>query len=314
MASFNAVNYSLRPSKSIHRHVVFDGLARLIAHMHLQDIVYVGMGSIWFTDFVLAHRVLKIRDMISIEKDDVGKARAEFNAPFSTITVKHGTCAEKLPELCSDTQLKARPWIVWLDYDYEFNENVAIDLRFIVENAPINSVILATFNGVESKYGRMPERARNLRGIFGNVTPDDIPKERLQKPAMQETLSDFGLSFLKAAALEKARPGGFIEAFRIIYTDSSPMITVGGVLPAPDAVGMSRAVANGASWPGRPGKPIVAPHLTIKEAIALQKALPREAALTRTDVQAMGFDLELDQIEAFQQYYLQYPSFAQIIA
>lgn len=314
MPSFNAINYSLRPSKSIHRQVVFDGLSRLISHMHLRDIVYVGMGSIWFTDFVLAHRILKIKDMISIEKDDIGKSRAEFNAPFSTIAVKHGTCSEKLPELCSDEHLRARPWIIWLDYDYEFNENIASDLRFIVENAPLNSVVLVTFNGVESRYGKLPERASNLKGIFGNVAPDSIPRDRLQKSPMQETLSDLSLRFLKAAALEKARPGGFVEAFKIVYSDSSPMITIGGILPAPDALGMSRAVANGASWPGRPARPIVAPHLTIKETIALQKALPSETALSRTEVQAMGFDLEADQIEAFQKYYLQYPSFAQIMA
>ena len=119
---------------------------------------------------------------------------------------------------------------------------------------------------------------------------------------------------MAAAANDTSRPGGFVPAVRVIYRDGAPMVTVGGVLPAR---GAGRAVADLVGlgdWACMPAKPIVAPHLTVKEAAMLQSLLPRDVPLTRADVTGLGFDLEPEQIEAFQAYYRQYPSYAQILA
>jgi hypothetical protein len=35
----------------------------------VDEYVYVGFGSVWFQDFILFHRHLGMRDMISIERD-----------------------------------------------------------------------------------------------------------------------------------------------------------------------------------------------------------------------------------------------------
>lgn len=72
MPSFDAINYSLRPSKSIQTQLVFDGVRLLQDRLDLERLTYVGFGSIWFTDFVLAHKILRIDDMGSIEGDDIG--------------------------------------------------------------------------------------------------------------------------------------------------------------------------------------------------------------------------------------------------
>jgi hypothetical protein len=92
------------------------------------------------------------------------------------------------------------------------------------------------------------------------------------------------------------------------------MITVGGVLPAKGAARIAKDIIAGSEWPCRPDKPIMAPHLTIREAVVLQSQLPRAEPLSRAFIQSLGFDLEAEQIEAFERYYRQYPSFAQIIA
>jgi len=314
MASFNVINYSLRPSKSIQRQLVFDGIRKLQAHLHLEDIVYVGFGSVWFTDFVMVHKLLGVREMISIEGNDVGYRRALFNAPFATVTVKHGFSGQVLPELFVDAALRAKPWLIWLDYDYELNESVRDDLRAVIENAPANSVLLVTFNGIEGKYGQAPERSERLREILGAVVPDDLPKSSCKGDRMQAALADLTLDFLKSSAAEIARPGGFVSAFRIIYQDGAPMVTVGGVLPAKGAARVAADVVGEADWPGRPPAPIKAPHLTMREAAVLQAQLPRDAPLSRPQVQELGFDLEDHELEAFQTYYRQYPAFAQIVA
>ena len=56
MRSFDAVNYSLRPSKTIQRQLVFEGVRML--QVALDPVkAYIGFGSIWFTDFVMAHKI-----------------------------------------------------------------------------------------------------------------------------------------------------------------------------------------------------------------------------------------------------------------
>lgn len=314
MSSFDAINYSLRPSKSIQRQVVFDGVKVLQAQLDLDRLMYIGFGSIWFTDFVIAHRVLGVDDMISIEGNEIGYRRAVFNSPYATVRVEHGMSGVVLPKLFADAAIRDRPWLIWLDYDYELNESVRDDIRAVIENAPVNSILLVTFNGHEMGYGRTPERPERLRELLGALVPDDLPKASCKDDRMQETLADLSLGYMQSVAAEVARPGGFVPAFRILYRDGAPMVTVGGVLPARGAARIAADLVSQPSWPCQPAVPIKAPHLTLREAAVLQSQLPRIDQLTRVAVQALGFDLEDDQIAAFEAYYRQYPAFAQIVS
>jgi len=314
MASFNMVNYSLRPSKSIQRQLVFDGVRYLQTELDLEHMIYVGFGSIWFTDFVMAHKLLGIRDMVSIEANEIGYRRALFNVPFATVTVKEGYSGTVLPQMFADTSLRDRPWLVWLDYDYELNEAVREDLKSIIENAPANSILLCTINGLDRKYGQAQERPQRVREILGDVVPDNLVKDACKGDAMQETLATLVLDYMTSAAAEMARPGGFVPAFRIVYQDGAPMVTVGGVLPAKGAARVASDAVGQLDWPCRPSSSIKAPHLTMREAAVLQAQLPSDQRLTSARVQELGFDLEEHELEAFETYYRQYPAFAQIVA
>jgi len=92
------------------------------------------------------------------------------------------------------------------------------------------------------------------------------------------------------------------------------MITVGGVLPAKGAVPAVRGALASGAWTGFLSEPIVAPHLTLRETAILQSQLPATSSLNRAAVQALGFDLEEEQIRVFERYYRYYPAFAQIVA
>lgn len=312
MASFDAINYSTRPSKTIQRHIVFEGVRRMLPHLDLDNLAYVGFGSIWFTDFVAAHKMLGVNDMISIEADAIGYSRAKFNLPYATVRVLHGASSKILPTLRDDEILRGRPWMVWLDYDGPFEESVMDDLRWVVENAPQNSILVVSANGHEMTYGAAPDRVERLRDIFGSVVPDDLPKNACKEDRMQQTLADLALNFLRAIAADLARPGGFVPSFRVVYRDGAPMVTVGGVLPAKGAAGIARDMVAQPEWRGLPDAPILAPHLTLRETASLQSLLPGAKKLTRDSVRALGFDLDDEQITAFERYYKLYPSFVQI--
>ena len=314
MPSFDAINYSLRPSKSIQRKLVFGGVRILQNHLHLERMAYIGFGSIWFTDFTLAHKLLGVDDMISIEGDDIGYQRAIFNAPYATVRVEHGRSNDILPNLYKAPSLAGRPWMAWLDYDYELNESVRDDIRSLIENVPADSIVLITFNGSDRRYGQRPaERPARLKTLLGSVVPDGLAPEACKDESMQATLANLSLDFMKSIAADLARPGGFVPAFRVIYKDSTPMVTVGGILPSKGAARITSDVVNAPNWRGRPAKRVTAPHLTMREAATLQAKLPSAIRLTRSVVQDLGFDLEDEQIEAFETYYREYPAFAQIV-
>lgn len=314
MPSFDSVNYSLRASKSIQRQIVFDGVRLLQNSLDLEKLVYVGLGSIWFIDFVMAHKLLGVNDMISLEGNEVGYRRAIYNSPFKTVRVIHGYTYDVLPSLFGDPDIKGRPWMVWLDYDYELNESVRDDLRSLIENAPTNSVVLASFSGRESKYGRPPDRPDRIREVLGSVVPDTLEKDACKGGELLKTLASCTLDYMKSIAADLSRPGGFVPAFRFAYRDSAPMVTVGGILPAKGAARTATDIVEGAEWGAMPELQINAPHLTIREAAALQALLPSDGKITREMVRELGFDLDEEQIAAFETYYRQYPSFAQIIA
>ena len=313
MASFDVVNFGLRPSKSIQRQIVFGGLRLLQSHLEVKGAVYVGFGSIWFVDFVMAHKILSIDDMISIEQDEIGYLRARFNSPFATVDVRRGSSSEVLPRLCEDDSVNGRPWVVWLDYDRCFDEDASDDVRLIVEQAPDDSIALVTFNAAESKYGAANERPDRLRELFEGVVPRNLSKNQCKEDRMQRTLAELGTRFMKAVASDARRAGGFVPAFQIVYRDTAPMVTVGGVLPSEANRRPADTRIKARDWRCRPAAAIAAPHLTIREALALQSRLPDPAGLTRGVVKALGFDLEEEQIRVYERYYREYPSFAEVV-
>ena len=316
MPSFDVVNYSLRPSKSIQRQIIFDGINILQTRLglDLSQFIYIGLGSIWFTDFVMAHKLLGIKDMISMEEDCIGYRRALFNAPYATVNVRKGSSSTTLPKLFDDKDISQRPWLIWLDYDREFGELLQEDTRDVIERAPGNTIFLITFNGNDSKYGKPKARPERLRRLFGDLVPDDLSKEECKTPLMQEILAGFAIDSMQSVASNSMRRGGFIPAFRILYKDGADMVTVGGFLASSQQLAdKAQEIVEEADWKCRPKETIVAPHLTIREAVTLQSNLPNTEGLSRKIVQSLGFDLGDNQIKIYQKYYREYPSFAQII-
>ena len=313
MASFESVNYSLRPSKSIQRQLIFEGISQIKARIGLDGMMYVGFGSIWFTDFVMAHKILNIRDMVSIEENLVGYRRAVFNAPYATVAVRRGRSAAILPKLLGNRRLRRHPWVVWLDFDIELREAIVDDIRTVIEDVPENSIFLITFDGKAKKYGQAKDRPGRLKEILGEVVPDDLGKEACEESQIQDTLANLVNNFMKSVAAP-VRLGRFVSGFRVIYEDTTPMVTVGGMIANNGHAGTLTALMDSAEWRCRPKERVMAPHLTMREAMTLQSTLPRSTGLTRAHVRSLNFDLEKAQIKSFEKYYREYPAFAQIVA
>lgn len=314
MSSFKSVNFSLRPGKTVQRRIAFEGVKRLQELLRLEDRLYIGLGSIYFTDFISAHKDLGIQDLVSIECNPIGAKRAHFNRPFKTVQVIEGLSTEILSDLADDETVNERPWVVWLDYDGALNDVVVEDLRLICERAPEDTLVLVTVNAHAGSYGRPEERNECLQNLLGDVVPEDMPEERFSHSPMPLTLSELALNYMKSCAAQIMRPGKFVPAFAIPYSDHTSMVTFGGFLPSEGSAQKVSDLVLGEGWPCWVGELIEVPPLTQKEFVTLQAQLPSSDSLTIDLLKELGFSLHESQLSSFEKYYLYYPIYIQAVS
>lgn len=314
MSSTSFVDFSVRQNKAIERKVVVDGLRQLIGTFGLQDFVYFGLGSVWFTDFKLVHRDLGGTQMISAESDPIVFKRALYNRPYSVVEVLEGSSADRLPEALASPGLSDRPWVVWLDYDQAIDEDKLAELEWLVTNLPENSCILTTFNAQLHRYAKLQDRYVRLKNLFGSALPPEKPTNSDLKNEVRfmQVLAYAVDAFIESRALKSGRLGGYRSAFKVKYQDGAPMVTVGGFLPSVANEATAREMLERSDWPALLDMPIATPPLTRREVEAMMQRLPATGSLSRADIQSLGFDLDDGQIGAFCAHYLRYPTFAEI--
>ncbi len=159
--SWRKVPYGTRPAKHVERKMLAEAMARLDTLQPLEDWRYVGLGSLWFTDFALFHRRLGVRLLHSIEdeQDEGLKQRFRDNAPFAT-QMHFGKTTSQLPKVPWD-----RPAVVWLDYDDKFRSWMFEDVDHVVSACADPTLLLFTLNvspGTEPGDGRRAELAERL--------------------------------------------------------------------------------------------------------------------------------------------------------
>ncbi|MCJ2143687.1 O-methyltransferase [Methylobacterium sp. E-066] len=315
MPSFDTVNYSIRTNKAIQRSIIFDSLGVASKYLPLNEHVYIGFGSIWFTDFIIAHKQLGIQNMLSIESNPIGVSRARFNSPFRTIRVEEGHSSVVLPKILNENWYPGRPWIAWLDYDYGPDDTVRDDIDFIASRAPANSILLLTVNVGPKYLGNSPrQREDNLRRTFGTSVAHDAGRAQFDQESYIKTTSRTLTNYAQASVVAAGRPLTFVPCFDVAYRDGTPMLTVGGAIANQVVQQHLATLSQHRTWPGRAPNLIEVPPLSIKEASAMQSLLPLGAAIPRRDIQSLGFDLDDKQIAAFCDHYTRYPSFMQVIS
>src|SRR5690606_17462866 len=112
--SFEKINYYLRPNKQVERKVIIDILLHFRKYVDLNKFKYVGMGSIYYYDFILIHKLLGIKKLISFDAKTTTK-RFKFNKPYDFIEFQNKLSTDFL----ADYNWKSNS-IIWLDYDSIF--------------------------------------------------------------------------------------------------------------------------------------------------------------------------------------------------
>ena len=320
MSSSDYVNYAIRPNKAVERKLVFEVLATLSPVLNLSNYRYIGLGAPWFVDFVMAHKMLSISDMISIEQDEILASRAEFNKPYACVKVIAGDSPSVLPDL----HLEERHLLAWLDYDSSLEGPVLDDLSTLCSRVPTGSIVVVTVN---AHRGRLPTHdedgseyqtfADKMRAFAADLIPVTIPTSAAQASGYPPFLASVLFDHMHRQVRRAGRVGDkLLSLFNIGYSDNAPMITVGGVIANQE---QSREIATvlerndmGEFMDQHRHLKVGVPPLTPKEKAGLDQLLPSIGAPSELEVENIGFRLKPTQIEAYHRFYRHYPMFGEV--
>ncbi len=277
--SYRLIDYRLRPAKHAERLMLCEAFRRIRFH-HLEDYQYVGLGSVFFADFRLMHRILGIKEMYSIEKQVEHEERFEWNKPYSGINLLMGTTETRL----SDIDF-SRPTIIWLDYDGPLDGSVIGDIRSIA-HAAHHGLVLAV--SVNAQPRRLDADGRDmLEQVSVELGNDRIPAETDNSSLFGWGLADFyrrigdgeirdALSTANGVRRSEDRID-YEQIFNFRYEDGAKMLTFGGVFCSASDRGAFDACAFDRLdfvRRGKEGFRINSPKLTLREISHLERQLP----------------------------------------
>lgn len=290
-ASF--ISYDLRPSKQSERRILLDFLK--IAGdcgLPITDYRYVGMGGNRFYDFLLIHRYVGIRNMVSLEHDSDMYKRSVFNVPYDFIKVQSKTVAEFIAEdpFCV-------PTILWLDYDSGLSQSVVYDIASLSTKLKLADFCFVTVaSGLpaglaqQNAVGRLAWFQDELGDVAGEVTLEDVQTANFRNAVHKVLIAAFRNSFAVR------RDGGFVPFLQVSYRDTVPMMTVGGGLLAEgQAVHFRRHVARVVPFLGGATNKLYEirfPHLTDRERALFDRAVTKskKRSTEYNQLRNLGFD------------------------
>lgn len=316
--SYEAFNYNLRPSKHIERRLMMEVFQRLSAFHPLGTYSYVGMGSVYFVDFTLVHRLLGINRMISIEyqPNPLRQRRFYFNKPFKGVEMIFAKSSDALPKIDWSA-----PAIAWLDYDGMIEEYVFSDVATIASAATSGTVLIVTLNAEKE----VPSARHAERGVTElSRLSERVPRGKLPvglKPAdlagwgvaavvrqMMANQVDDTLSIRNGVLLPDQRMCSR-QIFNFHYRDGARMVTVGFLLYTEtdkDKIAAS-GIPDLEAYNDTPaGTVIDVPHLTNRELRYLERQLP---SADHTSIRMAG--LTEEEFDRYSPFYRHYPTYAE---
>jgi hypothetical protein len=319
--SYESINYSVRPAKSIERKMLVEAFRRCSAFASLSAYRYVGFGSAYFTDFSLVHRSLGIENLVSIEDAaQIKRPRFHFNRPYECVSVLFGRAGDVLPTL----EWTERT-ITWLDYDRGLDTEKMSDIDTVCAAAPSGSVLAISVNvdtrelDAEGEGVQAPMAERRLSRLRENVGSDAVPLDVTAAQLRQWGLSDVSRRIISDTITKSltVRNGGrragtrfrYEQLFHFRYSDNARMLTVGGViLEEGEAPRFASADFEALDFVrrGTEAYEIDVPKLTFREIRHLDQQLP---CASGTEASSPGVPAK--DVENYSKLYRYFPVFAE---
>jgi len=229
MSTGRFIDYTVRPEKQIERRIIIDTLNGLgQCGFRISNYRYVGFGSFYFYDFKLFHKYVGIDDFISFEIDTDAIDRCKFNKPYSNIKILEGRIADNPKSISGKKQS-----IIWVDYEGFISDEDFNEIELITSTAPHGTVLIITTTAELPKtvndrasYTEYYEKYFEEHigdGLkkpvsFANVSHRKTLSHQLTYEAINKGIR------LRTDNLE------FQNLFQFTYSDSTKMLSVGGII------------------------------------------------------------------------------------
>jgi hypothetical protein len=235
--SFSRIDYRLRPAKAVERRMMAEAFLRLRHFASVESYRYVGLGSVYFSDFSLFHAICGFESMVSIEDEDdpTIQARFKFNVPLGKIDLRFGHSNTVLPALEWDLQT-----VVWLDYDGYLNKRVLTDIAYLATKLVSGSLLAVTVNAdlrdAESGRKKRLQVLTERLGSTGKIPAAITGAGEIRPEQAYEIYREVLLQELVDALNDRnaGRPAGqkfsAEQIFFFKYRDGAPMLTLGWVI------------------------------------------------------------------------------------
>ncbi|WCT56769.1 hypothetical protein PQ456_04390 [Paenibacillus kyungheensis] len=315
-ASYEKIDYSLRPAKAIERKMLGELFSRLNIFAPINNYRYVGLGSIYFSDFILFHRLLGFKTMISIENEIENQKRFKLNLPFRFIELKFGDALSILPTLKWNTQS-----IVWLDFDTSLNLDMLLCIEYLIKNLSSGSILLISCNGsLKGRATDFDDRKAILDEQLEGKLTEEIKKPnqiegwslaKLYRTIINEEINSSIVD--RNRGLKKEDKIKYEQLINIHYQENSRsarMLTVGGVIfKSKDSKKFNDCNFNNLNFVSNDNTPydIKIPILTYKELKYLDSKMPIKKQLN-------NHDIPISQINLYEKHYRYFPNYKDIEA
>lgn len=303
VSSYEKVNYLLRLRKQIERKMIIEMLQKMSKGIQVDVYHYIGMGSVYFADFILFHKYLHINDMTSLERDRKKKKRFEFNLPYEFITLEMKSSSEYLRK---NIDWKSNHLFMWFDYDCFIDFDIIEDLKHIARNVKPDDILLITLDA------DLPENLDDVKSFiydFREYIGRDIATKKAKEkfPKILKQIIDNALKEGKKDRI----PSNKIKISQLLnltYKDTSKMYTYGCIFEKP-----GKSIANQCDLKsldfistGKKLFEINCPLLTPKEKFHLDSGITKRKECIDTGNRTGLSKDNLDKYSIFYKYYPQY--------
>lgn len=305
--SLGRVPYDLRMAKQVERRMMADAFQLLRHGFPISEYCYFGFGSNYFVDFILFHKFLGLRDMVSVEHSEANESRVTFNQPFDFVDIKIGSVSKFLPDLDPDKQ-----YIVWLDYDCRVSSSVLADIITCCGRLGGGSIFVVTVDvALKDSEAAVELHDAMRRELSPYFEPSWKPREFTPTKFSRTNVSILEKAI--TAGLSARRAVSYHNLFNFRYADGHEMITVGGMIGGPrEQQSLASCPLHHAPYLRRSLSEaeyvIQVPLLTRKERLFLEKQMPEAK---RSGIRATG--VPRDEVLAYCEVYRFLPSYAELL-
>lgn len=222
-ASFIA--YDVRPAKQTERRGIVEFLnCAKHAGFDVSSYRYVGFGGTKFIDFQLMERYVGFSAYQSIEHDEDIFDRCSFNKPFNSISMFRGPLSVFLSVDIPETNS-----VYWLDFEVGLKAELFANINSVAAKVKDGDIVLTTIRADAPSGKGTPRDLLKSRLPGLKTTLDRLKPRQLTEKNFPETAGAILLEIFKSAFSNRIADGQFHPIFKVIYEDSVPMCTVGGV-------------------------------------------------------------------------------------